>query len=543
MNTVACFVTLLTRYSKHTRRTTAGKACYNTCASQSYMTLLQPSRPVRQGVVILMAVTLLLPLTILVRQYCQYNFFGLQDEGILLTYPDLMLRGYIPYVDFATVYTPGNYYILAAVYRIFGESVSIERSIGIVYWFLTVSAIFLIGLRVSPATAVLSALIALGYVSLFDAPAALPHFAAYAVMLFAMLLLSKSADANGVAAKLYAFFAGLLAAATIWLKQDIGAVAIIATLTGASALDFARVRALLSGFALAAGVLLMFVLGLGLDKFVGSVIVGALRTAPGVALPITLNLSVVVVFICVGANIVAAYLAAGAGVPKHLLCLTRSIATMSAGLSLAALHRFGPYDVSYLGVPIVGLTLVSLNIATTTLVRTGSAALLAIYFSTGLLPVLVGHLAWPHRSGVRISHVVSEGRVVPWALFAADSTDPQPILDRINVSSREGEKLFVGPRDLRFTVQNDAVLYYLLPKLRPASRYIEMSAGRANRFDSGLSGELSSADWIILTSQFDDHIEPNASRIPGSPEPNEVIRSHFCLRSRHGFWQLLQRCS
>lgn len=497
-----------------------------------------------RAMALVVSLTLLLLLTILVRRFSEYNFFGFQDEGILLTYPDLMLRGYTPYVDFATGYTPGGYYLLAGIYGVFGETVSVERATGVVYWFLALAAIFLIGMRVSRATAILSSLTALAYVSLFDAPAALPHFPAYATMLFAIFLVAMSWDEGTRAPNLFAFFGGTLAGASIWFKQDIGVVASIAAVAGLAGLDLARLRHFLLGFTIPVLGLLVFVISIGTTVFIDNVFVGAMHVAPGVVLPITPNMSVIVTFFCTCVAIGAAYLAYLKRVPQHEQSLTRSIAVMSTGLSLAALHRFGPHDVSYLGVPIVSLTLVSTHIVIRAYLTPDYwRTLLATYFGLGLVPVLIGHLAWEDSSGVRISEVFSANRVVPWPLFTADGTAPQPILDGINASSKAGEKLFVGPRDLRFTVQNDAVLYYLLPKLRPASRYIEMSAGRANRFDSGLAEELTKADWVILTSEFDNHVEPNASRIPGSEKPNDVIRSHFCLRSRYGSWQLLQHCS
>src|ERR1700732_1611925 len=45
------------------------------------------------------------------------------DEGSLLVYPELILKGSLPYRDFETFYGPANIYVLSAVYAVFGPSI------------------------------------------------------------------------------------------------------------------------------------------------------------------------------------------------------------------------------------------------------------------------------------------------------------------------------------------------------------------------------------------------------------------------------------
>ena len=115
--------------------------------------------------------------------------------------------------------------------------------------------------------------------------------------------------------------------------------------------------------------------------------------------------------------------------------------------------------------------------------------------------------------------------------------------------SDPGDTLFVGTGDLRKTPYSEAFLYYLLPELDPATRYIEMDPGVANADDSGLADEVRAADVVILSSIRDDWVEPNDSRDFGPDEPNEVIRTEFCLvRSfgtglfGRGLYELYTRC-
>jgi len=85
-------------------------------------------------------------------------------------------------------------------------------------------------------------------------------------------------------------------------------------------------------------------------------------------------------------------------------------------------------------------------------------------------------------------------------------------------------------------------IYFLLPRLRPASYYMEMNPLTANREGSGLAGELRRADWLVLTSEWDGWTEPNASVRFGPTDSNEVIRDFFCRRFRAGSYRLYERC-
>ena len=49
------------------------------------------------------------------------------DEGIVLQSAERILAGQIPYRDFFSFYTPGSYYLLAGLFRIFGDSFAVAR--------------------------------------------------------------------------------------------------------------------------------------------------------------------------------------------------------------------------------------------------------------------------------------------------------------------------------------------------------------------------------------------------------------------------------
>ena len=109
--------------------------------------------------------------------------------------------------------------------------------------------------------------------------------------------------------------------------------------------------------------------------------------------------------------------------------------------------------------------------------------------------------------------------------------------------ARPGDRLFVGTADLRKTPYSDAYLYYLLPELPPATYYIEMDPGMANRAGSGLDRDVASADWLVLSHVWDVWVENNDSQRFGSAAANEVVRRQFCpVKDYDGYFTLYRRC-
>jgi len=108
---------------------------------------------------------------------------------------------------------------------------------------------------------------------------------------------------------------------------------------------------------------------------------------------------------------------------------------------------------------------------------------------------------------------------------------------------RPGERLLVGSADLRKTPYSDAYLYHLLPDLVPATRYIEMDPGMANRADSGLAEEVAGSDWLVLSHIWEAWNEPNGSRDFGSDAPNDVVRRDFCRFGDYDpYFEVYRRC-
>src|SRR5258708_35149545 len=50
------------------------------------------------------------------------------DEGIVLQGASRILDGQVPYRDFFSFYTPGSLYLVAVLFRVFGNSLAVARS-------------------------------------------------------------------------------------------------------------------------------------------------------------------------------------------------------------------------------------------------------------------------------------------------------------------------------------------------------------------------------------------------------------------------------
>jgi hypothetical protein len=105
----------------------------------------------------------------------------------------------------------------------------------------------------------------------------------------------------------------------------------------------------------------------------------------------------------------------------------------------------------------------------------------------------------------------------------------QAAVDELDRLAEPGDRLLVGPSDLRRTWYSDAFIYWLFPELDPATYFIEMDPGLANAEGSRLARDVDSADWVILTGLWDGWMEPNSSMDFGSDAPNQVLRDHFCV--------------
>lgn len=123
---------------------------------------------------------------------------------------------------------------------------------------------------------------------------------------------------------------------------------------------------------------------------------------------------------------------------------------------------------------------------------------------------------------------------------ASNASQAAALADRL---APAGGSIFVGPRDLRRTTYSDAYLYFLLPRLRPATFYITLDPGTTDVQGARLADEIGNASVLILDSLYDGNGEANAqAEAFGTAAPNRVVARRFCARATFDTFTVLQRC-
>jgi hypothetical protein len=170
---------------------------------------------------------------------------------------------------------------------------------------------------------------------------------------------------------------------------------------------------------------------------------------------------------------------------------------------------------------------------------------LTLLVVAGLAPELVHLIRQTIGAGgrSRMDDVVllqHRGRSFPLGSISV-ARETGDLLDKMASLASPGQRLFVGPADLRRTNYNDTFLYHLLPQLTPATYFLEMNPLSANRPGSRLGADILSADWLVLDHRLDEWSEPNESSRFGPDAPNQTVQSNFELHARRGSYDIYRR--
>ena len=504
----------------------------------------------------------------------------------MLVFPERVLEGALPNKDFLHLYGPGSLWVLAGIYRVFGTSLVVERLFGLLQVSAIVFGVFMLARRWGRSVALGCGLLSV----LFIVPTGLTALAwvgGVGLGLFALVALAASRDTTALPwARRLALVAGLLMGFALLYRIDL----VLAAALSVVALGWGASRVVQRRFAIG--------LGLGLAPYVihlvtagpGTVVRGMitdplfkLRGGRSLPLPPSWNrldgtlerfgdlvkldwpiptiqgaAQLTIWFYLLVASVVA--LAAigvwavrrqpGSVRPRVLL----AVAGFSVGILPQTLQRADSAHLAWVScvamafLPVAVLEVVRARRPrwpTRTVGVVTAGALLAVvalvipnYTVRGYTDYALQSVG-RHRLAQEISH---RGR--SWyAGYKSDAAPTLSLLNTVERISKPGQRLFVGPQDLRKTPYSDAFFYYLLPQLTPATYYIEMDPGVANAKDSGLADELRKSDILILSSSWRDWSEPNDSRKFGPDEPNQVVRNQFCLVGTYGpHYQLYKRC-
>lgn len=500
------------------------------------------------------------------------------EEGALLEYPVLVLHGEVPTRDFSSFDGPYTEWVPALADALGGPSVLVERSVGLAYRALLLVAVYALARRWGRAAAVIAVLLCWAILAPFGAIA----YSWVGGLAFSTAGLACMARINetreiGRRRSRWILAGGFLMGSGLGFRPDLVLAVALSCLVILPGGGRRRAGEWLVGLAAGLAPYLALVALAGplavlrnlfwdpvvrlrpartlpvppstsrISDFFSSVqafVVGSHRW-PGLALPAQLSALFWALVAILVVMIVAGVRRRLAGGPRETRLL--AVAVFAAGLAPAMLQRLdithmrlvGCLWVAFLPVAVVDLVRRGNRLArgrTFVAVGAGAAAGLAgvssFYVAQAAAGAFLG-ISVHGQPSLPVASVTNTGRVLPIGPPAA-AEQVRALVGLVDREAKAGERLFVGPSDLRLTNYSDTWLYYLLPQLRPASYYLEMNPGVANRPGSRLATDIASADWIVLSSVWTGWTEPNASTRPGSPDANLAVRRDFCPVARIG---------
>ena len=495
------------------------------------------------------AIALALVLTLLSRP--ALHAVGMwMDEGVLLVYPEQIAKGKLPYCDFETFYPPGNLWFLGSVYHAFGNTVTVERIIGLLYRIALVLGLFLLARKWGLTMAIYSAVLCIFLLVSMVNPVAFAWFAALPLAIWSSLASERALSTDVHRAKRALFLnslAGLLAGAALLVRLDLAPAILAAALTLCLGMTWRQRAFYLAGLIAPLLPLVWLACLCGFQALADNLFIyPVLHQSAGRRLPL-LGPRFPYLVLCLSAAVLA--------VVASVFLVRRSRADRAARVMLAlslftlgtspqALQRLDALHVSFFGCIALPWCIVPVNAALQALKSNWAPRLISIAVF-GLIVVLLA-LAWPQTftnifGAARLSvrrHIMlatdARVRTRQFPLAGVDATAVERVCKRILSLGKPGQRLFVGPHDLRRTNYNDTFIYYLLPEFPPATYFLEMNPLSANRPNSRLAADLATADWVILDAGIDLWNEPNASRQFGSDEPLRVLQRDFVFVAQEG---------
>ena len=464
-----------------------------------------------------------------------------QDEGLLLTYPDLVLRGGVPNGTFQSVYGPGTIYVLAGVFKVLGPGVLVERLLGFGYRALLATAVYLLLRRYSAPAAVIGAVVAA--ITAVTTPPTHASLGSLAFALLAVVAAHRATLTRGLAS---AAASGLLAGVAVWFRPDVALATGLGVVLLIVRWQRRQISATTVGLLVGAVPTVLNLVQAGPTQVLRSELVEPIFvSSSGRKLPFT---SLGPRFMLCGLVVLAIIvLLVGLGFwlrrrdPAGPVLM--SLGLFSAGFIPYVLSRSDMWHLSvaapvpYAATPLLVACLRRHVHRPTWLVPAG-AVLVAAVFAGSIGHAFHGTVKQSITPAPTVA-VANAGRSVP----TVDGT-AQAIIDQLEAAAA-GTRATVAilPADTSKAYRSDTYLYFLLPEHTPGTFYLEMDPGVANGFDSRLSLDLSSVDYVITNSADDDSVEPNTSRVSLSQAANEVLRSKFVEVGHAGTFTLLRRAA
>ena len=462
------------------------------------------------------------------------------DEGSLLVYPELIRHGALPYRDFETFYGPANIYVLATVYSFFGTDVMIERAVGLLYRALILSLLFACIARWDIFAAAGCTMLAAWMLLAADI-IAYAWFGGIVCLLGSIWLMAGS--------KFNARFllAGLVGGCAILYRVDLALAAIFSALPLLYLAPVRQRMEYLIGMAIGLLPLTLLTCWVGPRELINNLVLypvfysGLARHKPWSTVePYYVRELFVLHLVAAAANIVAGIIAVRLRPAEARSRLLLSLAWVGVLLTAQAAQRLDVFHLvcaAFLTIGILPLSLLTLGNRVGKWRPTFASVGLAIIVVFAAVETVAPNLTILVKGKCLAALTAYEddeyfakhvGRSFPRS-SREEAVGLSRMLDWLEKESAPGERLLVGPADLRRTSYCDTFIYFLMPKLRPSGYFLEMNPLSANRPGSRLADDVSSSNWLLLNRALDGWSEENRSLEFQSDVPNHVVREKFEL--------------
>jgi hypothetical protein len=459
------------------------------------------------------------------------------DESMLLVYPERILAGQWPNRDFFNAaYGPGQFWILAAVYKVFGPSVIIERLVG---WVLHVAIAFGV-VRITWSRGRFVAGVA-GCVSLFVL--AFVGLGAYAWLSALSLAIWSIGVLAGRRNERTFVVAGLMVG-TVWaIRPDLGPAAVACQLPLLWGSHFKRFWML--GFSFGAIPMMVHLLVAG-TQFVQNffLVIRASRAGLMVPpyIPTSLRLAAVLLVLSVMGLVWSAV--------RERDSVLGAVAVLSSLLLPQAFQRTDVIHLAFVGCFIWPMWLAiafSKSALAVGVVHRYGARFVRLFVSVTAVLFLGVILITDGSSWEKTKWITHLDRSMP--IHDAASTISDPVsLDKTNAlivatneRVRKGGRIFIGAVNMRVQNYSPMYLYFLLPEYRPAGYYLEFP-GDFEDVGSAISHDIVHADALLLSDTPELQRGMFRGRPDGSSEANDAVARYFCPVGRYGFVWLYVRC-
>jgi hypothetical protein len=493
------------------------------------------------------------------------------EEGFMIVFPERLLHGDIPNRDYLHLYGPGSIWTLAAFFKVFGVSMWTERVVGALQIVGLVAGTTWVGYRWGRYAAILCGAVTAIVIIPPMGVTALAWVGGIALAVWSVAVAARALDPGQRRGRLL-FLAGLLAGASLLYRPDLAiCLGMPLGVLFLRALDRAGRTRLAQGLALGLSPYLVHLALAGPGNSIrGMLLEPVFKLRPGRRLPFPppaddytsflnrafafrkfpwpvpafrqpLQIAVwfwVLVAVCVVLVAIGVW-ARRAGSPHGWRLLALSL--LAIGLLPQAVQRADTAHLCW--VSCVPFGLLPAFLAEAARLR-GSRRLPArlLMLTPLLLLFLFPHFTYRWYADYtaqsfgqkRESYMVNHGGRSFYYGRKDVGVAAEEMFADIDRLAQPGDRVIVGPGTFLRTPYSEAYLYSMLPDLVPGTRYIEMDPGVANADDSGLADEVREADVVILSTMYDNWVEPNTSQDPGSPQPDRVLAEDFCLVDRYG---------